>query len=204
MDMSATYALVCSQLISQATQVIDKFHVMQHVYESVGEVRIRIRKELTATLSKCKKKTQEDKQTLSEIEQIRRINHAITQSPDKWSNEMTETVNKVFNKHNDLKKAYLISQDLKHWYDYRHHNKSISAITNTLYNWYHHASEIKEFEGVIKMIRKHEDQIINFFKTGLTSAKAERLNGKIQRFVSNNYGIKNKDFIMYRIAGYFS
>ncbi|WP_158648543.1 hypothetical protein [Candidatus Symbiothrix dinenymphae] len=28
--------------------------------------------------------------------------------------------------------------------------------------------------------------------------------GKIQRFVSNNYGLKDKDFALYRIAGYFS
>jgi len=54
------------------------------------------------------------------------------------------------------------------------------------------------------MIRKHEDQVINFFHHGLTNAKAERLNGKIQRFISNNYGIKDKDFSLYRIANYFS
>jgi len=54
------------------------------------------------------------------------------------------------------------------------------------------------------MIRKHEDEIINFFRYGMSNARAERLNGKIQRFVSNNYGIKNKDFSIYRIAGYFS
>ena len=54
------------------------------------------------------------------------------------------------------------------------------------------------------MIRKHEDEIINFFRNGMTNAKAERLNGKIQRFVSNNYGIKDKDFALYRIANYFS
>ena len=54
------------------------------------------------------------------------------------------------------------------------------------------------------MIRKQEDEIINFFSYGMTNAKAERLNGKIQRFVSNNYGIKDRDFIFYRIANYFS
>ena len=39
--------------------------------------------------------------------------------------------------------------------------------------------------------------------TGQTNAKAERLNGKIQRFISNNYGIKDKDFALYRIKKYF-
>ena len=54
------------------------------------------------------------------------------------------------------------------------------------------------------MIRKHETQIINFFQNGITNAKAERINGKIQRFVSGNYGIKDKDFFLYRTANYFS
>jgi hypothetical protein len=44
----------------------------------------------------------------------------------------------------------------------------------------------------------------DFFRHGLTTAAAERLNGKIKRFASNNYGIKDKDFFIYRTAKYFS
>ena len=204
MDMSPTYALVCNDLIPRARQVIDKFHVMKYVYDSVSEVRTKIGKELTATLTKGKKKTEEDRETLSELERLRRIRHSITQSPDKWNEGMKETVNRVFEKHDDLKMAYQISQNFKHWYDYRNRLKSTDEITKDLYQWYDQARQIKEFVNVIKMIRKHEDEIINFFKHGITNAKAERLNGKIQRFVSNNYGIKDKDFILYRIANYFS
>jgi len=204
MDMSPTYALVCNNLIPQATQIIDKFHVIQYAYDAVSDVRKRIKKELTSTLTKGKKKTEKDKQTLSGIEQLRRIRHAITQSPDKWSESMTNTVNQAFEKYNDLKIAYQISQNFKSWYDYKNHSKSRTQITKQLHQWYEQAKHVKEFESVIKMIRKHEDEIINFFKNGITNAKAERLNGKIERFVANNYGIKNKDFSLYRIANYFS
>jgi transposase len=54
------------------------------------------------------------------------------------------------------------------------------------------------------MFRKHEIQIINYFRQGTTNAKAERLNGKIQRFITQNYGLKDKYFFLYRTAGYFS
>ena len=204
MDMSATYALVCNNLMPNATQVIDKFHVMKYVYEAVGEVRNQIRKDITSTITKGKKKTDEDKQKLSEIEQLRRINHAITQSPDKWSEEMKNTVNQVFEKYSNLKMAYQVSQDFKRWYDYENRNKTSIEVKYNLYKWYYKAMKVDKFEGVIKMIRKHEDEILNFFKNGMTSARAERTNGKIERFVSNNYGIKNKDFFIYRLAGYFS
>ena len=117
---------------------------------------------------------------------------------------MQATINQVFEKYDDLKMAYQISQDFKKWYDYNNRDKPTWQITKTLCQWYEQASELKEFESVVKMIRKHEDEIINFFKHGMTTARAERLNGKIQRFVTNNYGIKDKDFCLYRIANYFS
>jgi len=204
MDMSAAYALAANNQVPFAKQVIDKFHVLKYVYEAVSEVRNKIRKKITATLSKGKKKTEEDKQKLSDLEQLRRVRHAITQSPEKWSEKMKETVNEVFEKHSELKKAYLICQSLKSWYNYKNHTKSIKEIFRSLYQWYNEADEVEEFESVVKMIQKHEDEIVNFFHCGITNAKAERLNGKIKRFVSNNYGVKDRDFILYRIAGYFS
>jgi len=204
MDTSPTYALVADNLMPRATQVIDKFHVMKYVYDAVKDVRGKIRKELSATLTKGKKKTEEDKAKLSEMELVRRVRHAITQSPDKWNGEMKKTVDQVFEKYDDLKVAYQICQNFKQWYGYRNCIKSTEEITGNLHKWYLQASGVKEFGSVIKMIRKHEDEIINFFHNGMSNARAERLNGKIQRFVSNNYGVKDKDFCLYRIAGYFS
>jgi len=203
MDMSPTYALVADNLMPQAKQIIDKFHVMKYVYDAVSGTRRHIRKTLAKNLTKGKKKTEEDKEKLSEIELVKRVRYAITQSPDKWSEEMEKTVNHVFEKHPDLKTAYQISQNFKMWYDWKR-TRSTDAIINELHQWYEQAMQMEEFHSVIKMIRKHEDEILNFFHHGITNAKAERMNGKIQRFVSNNYGIKDKDFILYRMAGYFS
>lgn len=204
MDMSATYAMVFNGLVPQATQAADKFHVMKYVYEAVRKVGTGTVKELQHQLTKGKKRTEEDKKRLREIELLRRVSHAVTQSPEKWNKEMQETVNHVFMKYEDLKMAYQTNQNFKRWYDYQNCTKSTGQIRDNLYRWYKQASQIKEFERLIKMIQKHETQIINFFRQGLTNAKAENLNGKTQRFVSNNYGIKDRDFFLYRTANYFS
>jgi len=204
MDMSPTYALVFNDLVPNAVHVIDKFHVMKYVYQSVCDVRTDTVKCLQKQLSKDKKRNEEDKKLLVEIENLRRISHAITQSPDNWSVEMQQTIDQVFAKHKYLEKAYEISQKFKCWYDYGNRINSTEKITQDLYNWHKEAMQITEFESVVKMIRKHETEIINFFRHGLTNAKAERLNGKIQRFVSNNYGVKDKDFFLFRTAKYFS
>jgi transposase len=204
MDMSSTYALVFNDLVPRAVQVIDKFHVMKYVYRAVCDVRSGRVKELQKQLSKGRKRTEEDRKQLVEIEHLRRASHAVTQSSDKWNDEMKETINHIFANHNDLKTACEISQKFKRWYDYRNCMQSREKITENLHNWHKEAMQIPEFESVIKMMRKHENGIINFFRHGLTNAKAERLNGKIQRFASNNYGLKDKDFFLYRTANYFS
>jgi len=36
MDTSLVYALICSNLMPRASQIIDKFHVMKYVYEAVS------------------------------------------------------------------------------------------------------------------------------------------------------------------------
>jgi transposase len=66
MDMSLTYALVFNDLVPQAIQVADKFHVMKYVYDALGEVRKRIVGELQSGLSKGKHRSEEDRNCLSE------------------------------------------------------------------------------------------------------------------------------------------
>lgn len=90
--MSPTYALVFNDLVPYAEHIIDKFHVMQYVYDAVGAVRKRKLKEMQSQLGKGKKRNLKDKPILAGIELLRRASHAITQSSDKWSDEMKKTV----------------------------------------------------------------------------------------------------------------
>ena len=206
MDMSPTYFKLCSEQMPYAQIVIDKFHVMKYVYEAVLETRTHIRKELSEGFSKGKTKTEKDKEILRELELLNRCRNRLTQSPDKWSDATKELMEQVFNKYKKLKLAYLLSQKFKDWYNINNYCDDKTQIKNKLWHWYTQVneSEIKEFFPAAKMIRKHEDEIMNYFLCGHTNANAERLNGKIQRFVSANYGTRDKDFTLYRIAGYFS
>jgi transposase len=205
-DMAAGYLNVCSQELPRAKVVIDKFHVMQYAYDAVLEVRTRIKKELSWQLSKGKEKTEQDKKILKELDALKHCRYRLTQSPEKWSETGNEIMLHIFENHRELRKAYFLTQKFKKWYDISNRIKAKSQIILDLHQWYLEVkkSELDEFKSVVKMIRKHENEIVNFFQCQQTNAKAERLNGKINRFISNNYGIKDKDFAMYRIANYFS
>jgi transposase len=206
MDMSPTYFKLCYEQMPCSQIVIDKFHVIKYVYDAVLEVRTKVKKELSEGLSKGKVKTEQDKAILRELELLNRCRNRLTQSSDKWSETTKQIMEQIFNKYEKIKTAYFLSQKFKNWY---HINNCISDRTemkNKLWKWYCEVkeSEIEEFIPAAKMIRKHEDEILNYFLCGHTNANAERLNGKIKRFFSANYGTRDKDFSLYRIAGYFS
>jgi transposase len=204
-DMDASYLKVCLEQLPDARVVIDKFHVMRYVYDAVLEVRTNLKNELSSQLSKGKQKNETDREILHKLGLLKRCRHRLTQSQDKWSEAGKEIMRQVFIEHNQLKIAYDLAQIFKQWYVFCKPGKSIEQIYGDLYKWYQKIKEanLKEFISVVKMIRKHEDEIINYFQHGHTSARAERLNGQINRFISNNYGIKDKEFTLYRIAGYF-
>lgn len=205
-DMAAGYLSLCSQEIPGAKVVIDKFHVMQYVYDAVLDVRTRLKKELSEQLTKGKGKTEQDYEILRKLEVLKHCRYRLTQSPDKWSEAGIELMKQAFENHIELSMAYHLAQRFKQWYNISNRIKATHEIVNELHCWYLivKQSELNEFKSVVKMIRKHENEIVNFFICQQTNAKAERLNGKINRFISNNYGIKDKDFALYRIAKYFS
>jgi transposase len=205
-DMSPTYLKLCESQLPCTKIVIDKFHVMRYVYDAVLAVRLKLKKELAEQLSNGKKKTEQDKVILHEISLLNRSLRKLTQSTDKWNETTKILMIQLFSRYKTLKQAYNLSQNFKKWYDINNYENDKTKIRDNLSEWYHKVkmSEIEEFTPVIKMIRKHEGEILNYFLTGHTNAKAERLNGKIQRFVSANYGTRNKEFSLYRIAKYFS
>ena len=205
-DMAAGYLLVCSEQFPAAKVVVDKFHVMQYVYDAVLDVRTRIKKELSSLLSKGKVKTQEDKQILAKLDLLKYCRYRLTQSVEKWSQAGKEVKEQVFACHTELKTAYDLTQSFKQWYGKNNCSKAKSQIVEELSEWYAKVknADLDEFKSVVKRIQKHEYEILNYFICAQTNAKAERLNGKINRFLSNNFGIKDKDFALYRTALYFS
>lgn len=205
-DMAAGYLSLCSQEIPGAKVVIDKFHVIQYVYDAVLDVRTRLKKELSEQLTKGKEKTEQDYEILHKLEVLKHCRYRLTQSPDKWSEAGIDVMKQVFDNHSELRESYQLAQRFKQWYNIANRIKTTTQIVKELHDWYLRVkqSELNEFKSVVKMIRKHEGEIVNFFTCQQTNAKAERLNGKINRFISNNYGIKDKDFALYRIAKFFS
>lgn len=205
-DMAASYLKLGTTIFPNATTVIDKFHVIRYIYDSVQDVRKNISKELRLSLSGGKRKTLIDNQLLSDLELLSRTKYLICRQYNLWSADQTQMMSEVFHKFPKLQQAYDLAMKFRQFYDGQNVGKNRILIEKELFRWYTEVenSEIKEFRSAVKMIEKHEDGILNYFIAAQTNAKAERLNGKIQRFISNNYGVKDIDFTLYRIKNYFA
>ena len=205
-DMSPTYLKLCRETFPNAQIVIDKFHVIQYAYDALQQVRLSIKKSLNEQLSDSKEKTQEDLNILAQLELLKRTRYLLNQSQDDWTAEQKQMMETLFKNHELLHRSYQLVQLFKQWYDVTNVGGVFMRIEQGLHQWLEdvEVSGIKAFEAVCKMITKHEKNIMNFFINANTNAKAERLNGKIKRFIANNYGMRDKDFALYRIKGYFS
>lgn len=175
-DMVSGYLKVCAEELPKAQVVIDKFHVLQYVYDSVLDVRSNIKKELSGNLSKGKIKTEQDKEILQKSDVLKHCRYRLTQSPDKWSEAGREAMYDVFRTHKQLEKVYLLSQNFKKWYARENCVKLKAEIESELHRWYREVkqADIKELNSAVRIIRKHENEILNFFRSGQSNAKAER------------------------------
>lgn len=211
-DLSPTYEKFCEQTFPSATIVADKFHVVKHIVEAVQALRLRLKQEEIALLPTTKKERREyEKQTRlingeSRIELLTRSRYILFKQSKDWTVSQQRRARLLFETFPQLKLVYELAQQIRQWLDKQNVGGYEWQIEKQLIHWYDCAEQAKlpEIENLVRLIGSHEDKIMNYFKTGKTNAKAEAMNSKIQRFITANYGVRDKDFFLYRLARYYS
>ena len=212
LDLSPTYEKFAEQCFAQATLIADKFHVVKHIVESVQAVRLRMKQEELSALPTTKKERRlYEKQTRlingeSRIEMLTRSRYLLFKLQSNWTVSQQKRANLLFETFPMLEKVYQLTQQIRQWLDKSNVGKYEWQIERILIAWYDDAEQAKlpEVENLIRLIGSHEQKIMNYFKKGKTNAKAEAMNSKIQRFITANYGVRDKDFFMYRLARYYA
>jgi transposase len=212
MDLSPTYEKFSEQNFPGATIVADKFHVVKHIVEAVQAFRLRLKQEEIAKLPPTKKERKEyEKATKlingeSRIEMLTRSRYVLFKRQENWSASQQKRAVLLFETFPQLKSTYELTQEIRQWLDKKNVGKYEWEIERQLITWYDNAEQQKlpEVENLIRLIGSHEEIIMNYFIRGKTNAKAEAMNNKIQKFITANYGVRDKDFFMYRLAHYFS
>lgn len=233
-DLSQTYDWVGRQVFMNAQHVADKFHVMRHAFDSLQSIRIAIKNfeaqavadAEQAHLARELKFKKEHKEKYDFHYQIKPYKHKyeILENGDtipqllarsryllfkpkgKWSSNQKARAEILFKRYPDLGRAHELIISFRKWFSSENIGKQRKTILKQLNRWY---KNIKEFNLAhlslfSALVKRNEGSIMNYFKQGSTNAKAEAMNSRIQSFIHSNRGVRNLDFFLYRLAGFFS
>ncbi|MDR0796153.1 MAG: transposase [Tannerella sp.] len=210
-DLSPTYEKFCKTTFPNATLIADKFHIIRSALDTLQDVRIRLKQSYLSSLPKDKKerKSAEKKSRLingeTPCEMFSRSRYLLFKRPEEWTIKQQTRANILFENYPELEKAYhnilLFRKLLNKENVHRLHN-----MEKQWNHWFFEAedSNISEIIAFAAMIERHEEKVKNYLLTGKTNAAAENMNSKLQRFITANYGTRDIDFCLFRIAKYFS
>lgn len=201
-DMSPMFKKMSQEVFPQATLTVDKFHVIKQVLDVLQAIRIEAKNELK------KEDTNEiiKEYGWSKVELLEKSRYILYKQIEDLSTDELIVAKALFKYFPKIKEAYYLIEEFRNWYSKDNKNTNKWHLEKTLGNWLVKIENcgIKQFNFIRKMVTKHEKEIINYFETNHTNAKAENLNAKIQRFLIGNYGLRNRDFFYYRLQVYFT
>lgn len=185
LDMWPAFIKACRENVPGADDkmVFDRFHIMQHVGKGVDRVRKQEHKSLTA----------QGDNTLV------RSKYLWLYNPENMPAKAREHFNQI--KLGNLKtgRAWALKESLRELWSY----SSLGWAKRFWQRWYYWAthSRLPAMIEAAKLIARHLQNVLTYFKHRITNAVAEGLNSKIATIQKRACGFRNRDH--FKIAIYF-
>lgn len=172
-DMWAPYIKVIKKKCSAATHVLDRFHIMANINQSVDEVR---RKEAT----ELKRQGQGDVLKWSRWCFLKR--------PENLTKKESGRLKGILKINLKVVRAYLLKEDFQHFWDY----VSPTWAGKFFDNWYRMVmrSRIEPLKIKARSLNKHRELILNWFRVQkqFNNSIVEGLNNKAKSVTKQAYG----------------
>jgi len=166
---------------TRANLVFDKFHVAKKINEVIDTIR---------------------KREFAKADKEERINmkhkrFLILSRRKNLKPEEVETLDTLMKQNNPLYIAYLLKEQGLDVFD---ENNQISGIAR-LYKWLENVetAAIKEFDSVVKMIKRYLYGVMNYFRYFITNAASEGFNTKITVIKRRAYGFRDLEYFKLKI-----
>jgi transposase len=171
-DMWAGFPKIITEVFPKAAVVIDRFHVMKLVLETLNKIRrlvgVKTKGSKYLLLKNHQDLTESDK---AQLEQI------LSQSPC-------------------LRLAYEMKEEFREIYQT---SKSVQSGMKKMHEW---LVQAQVFYGkTAQTIREHLSGICNYFISGTTSGVMEGINNKIKLIMRLGYGLTNFENLRSRLLG---
>lgn len=212
MDMAKNMESAVKDIFPESYLVIDRFHVVKLVSESLQQIRIKLRWQAIEDENIAIKQAKEKKEKYVPIvlengdtpkQLLARTRYALGKNPDQWKPSQQKRINLLFKLFPNIKDAYYHTLQLKNIYQYDY---IPSVAKKRILHWIEktHINEYEQFYTAANSIFYHLDNIANFFVRRHTNANAESFNAKIKLFRANLRGVTDNAFFLFRIAKLFA
>ena len=212
MDMAANMIKAIRRCFSNASRVIDRFHVQKLAYDAVQEARIKYRWEALDAENEAVEIAKKNKQSYqSEIfpngdtlkQLLARSRYLLFKHPSKWTASQKQRADLLFPRYPLLLKAYNLSIRLGQIFTI---SKNKQQAFKRLAIWYNdvESASIDVFKTVARSVQTHYESILNFFDNRSTNASAESFNAKIKAFRATSRGVRDTTFFLFRLANIYA
>ena len=208
LDMAGSMNKVVTKCFSNATKVIDRFHVQKLAYDAIQEIRIAHRwnaiNEETNAIENAKSdnikyipKVFQNGDTRKQL--LARSRYLLFKSQEKWTEKQKVRAKILFTEYPDIKEAYNLTHSLRMIFS---HTKNKGVAYTKLAKWFNNITEsgFKSFNTISATIYSHYPEILNFFDNRSTNASAESFNAKIKAFRATQRGVTDISFFLFRLT----
>lgn len=236
-DLAQNFDWLAREVFPNAQRIADKFHIIKMALEALQDVRIRCRQQVLTEERLRRERHNADQMQLRDnakragttykkvplpplpllengdttMELLARGRGLLFKHRDQWTATQKERSKLLFKHFPEIETMYNFIESFRGFYNRKPGKDAKKKAKEALQKWKLKigASSISEIQNFSSTVFHHEAEILGYFDEGHTNAFAESLNAKIQRFIINNFGLRNnqkdgKIFFFFRLKNLIS
>lgn len=174
-DMWQPYATVLAERLPHAVLVFDKFHVVKQLIAAVDEVR---RDEAAAHRQQG-------------VTLLKHTRYLLLKNPDKLTDKQQRKLSFLMRLNLDVSKAYVLKEEFRQLWDC----DTPEVARRFLHQWYRKAgySRLKPMQRFVKMLKRHEVDLFNWFDHKINNGIAEALNNSAKAISRRSRGFRTEE-----------
>lgn len=171
-DMWQPYIDMVKECLPEAILVFDKFHIMQHLLKAVDEVRREEAREL--------------KKTNPEL--LKRTRYIWLKNPENLTDKQRARLGYLERLNLRCNRAYLLKETFREFWEYK--RKGWAKRFLKKWFWWATHSRLDPMRDFAWMLRRHEEDILNYFTERISNGAVEGMNNKAKVVSHRCYGFR--------------
>lgn len=171
-DMWNPYIDMLKKHLPEATLVFDKFHIAQHLLKAVDDVRREEAREL--------------KKTNPEL--LKRTRFIWLKNPENLTDKQRARLGHLEKLNLRCNRAYLLKESFREFWDYSYKGWARKFLKKWF--WWATHSRLQPMRDFAWMLRRHEEDILNYFDERISNGAVEGMNNKAKVVSHRCYGFR--------------